>query len=397
MRTIFTVFRKELIDTIRDRRTLLFMFVIPLLIFPLLFKVMFTVEKSQRDKASAKVLRVACITEGNAGRFVEMLRGRDDIEVVTGIPIDSLRSFIRADRLDGAFVFAPDFDQTVAQLGSGRVEFYHKSTEDREIVARRLRSLVSEYEEELLEARFANLELSEDIVHALDLREKNVASMQERIGSEVGGFLPYVFILFCFMGAMYPAIDLGAGEKERGTLETLLTAPVDRFHILIGKFGVIIVSGLLSAVVSMVGLFIGVKQAGEIPPDIMSVIVKILGADNIVLLFSLLIPLTIFFAGILLSVSLTAKTFKEAQSMISPLNLAVLVPAAIGVIPGIEMNYTTAVIPVLNVSLATKAIVAGTMQTSHLIVVYASLIAFAILSLVIAAQWFKRESVIFRT
>lgn len=397
MRTIFTVFRKELVDTIRDRRTLMFMFVIPLLVFPILFKVMFTVEKSQRDKASAKTLRVACVTNGNAGRFIEMLSSQSDIEFVSSVPIDSVGAFIRSDKLDGAFVFRDDFDADVAALGSGRVDFYHKSTEDREIVASRMRSFIEDYEAELLAARLAQLELDKDIMRPVDVREKNVASMQERIGSEVGGFLPYIFILFCFMGAMYPAIDLGAGEKERGTLETLLTAPVDRFHILLGKFGVIMLSGLLSAVVSMVGLFIGVRQAGEIPPEIMSVIVTILGADNIILLFTLLIPLTIFFAGVLLSVSLTAKTFKEAQSMISPLNIAVLVPAAIGVVPGVEMNFATALIPVLNVSLATKAIVAGTMQTSHLIVVYVSLIAFAMLSLALAAQWFKRESVIFRT
>jgi sodium transport system permease protein len=122
-----------------------------------------------------------------------------------------------------------------------------------------------------------------------------------------------------------------------------------------------------------------------------------LGWHNIVLLLSLLVPLTIFFAGVLLSVSLTARSFKEAQSMISPLNIAVIMPAAIGLTPGIVLNYKNALIPVLNVSLATKAIIAGTVQPGQLAVVYVSLITFAILSLWGSAWWFGRESTIFRS
>ena len=136
----------------------------------------------------------------------------------------------------------------------GRVDFYYKSTGEREIVQDRLRETVDKFEKELLDERFHRLELDQSIVDAVDLKPHNVASMEERVGKTVGGMLPYMFILFCFIGAMYPAIDLGAGEKERGTLETLLTAPVNRFHILLGKFGVVVVSGLLSATVSIVGL-----------------------------------------------------------------------------------------------------------------------------------------------
>jgi len=202
--------------------------------------------------------------------------------------------------------------------------------------------------------------------------------------------------LFCFMGSMYPAIDLGAGEKERGTLETLLTAPVNRFHILIGKFGVVVLSGLVSAVVSMVGLYVGFKQSSELPPEFLELIVAILGKGNVVLILTLLVPLCVFFAGILLSLSMSAKGFKEAQSIISPLNIAIIVPAAIGLIPGVQMSYLTAMIPVLNVSLATKEIIAGTMQTGYLIVVYISLTIMALLSLYIASKRFTSESAIFR-
>jgi len=397
MKTIATVFVKELIDTIRDRRTIMFMVVIPLLLFPLIFRIMFTVQKSQRTKAREKSLRIACVTNGNAGGFVDMLRDKKDVVVVMDVAADSVRAYVRRDRLDGAFIFADDFDGKVTDLSAGRVDFYYKSADGQSILKERMQKLMDEYKLSLLKQRFERLDLDEDIVDTVDLRTHNIATMQERLGKEVGGFIPYIFIIFCFMGAMYPAIDLGAGEKERGTMETLLTAPVNRFHILVGKFGVVVLSGILSAVVSMIGLFIGIKQGQELPPEFLDVLVKILGWGNIAMMFSLLLPLTIFFAGVLLSVSLSAKTFKEAQSMISPLNVAIILPAAIAMMPGIEMNYTTALIPVLNVSLATKEIIAGTMTLPYLVVVYVSLIALALLSLYGSVWWFSRESTIFRT
>jgi sodium transport system permease protein len=397
MRVIFTVFKKEMIDTLRDRRAIVLMVVLPLLLFPTLFHVMVTVQKRQAHKAEARQLRVACIDQGNAPRFVEMLKERTDVEMVDGVPREHVAAMIQADSLDGAFLFSSSFDDDIAEMKPGRLDFYFKSTGDLEIIQNRLRETVDRYQKELLDERFKRLELDQTIIEPVKLEPHNVASMEERVGNSVGGFLPYMFILFCFLGAMYPAIDLGAGEKERGTLETLLTAPVNRLHLLLGKFGVVVASGLLSAIVSMTGLMVAIKQSNDVPPQFLDVIMKILGWDTILLLLSLLVPLTIFFAGVLLSISLTARSFKEAQSMISPLNVAVILPAAIGLTPGMVLNYKMALIPVLNVSLATKAIIAGTISAPQLAVVYASLILFAVLSLWGCAWWFGRESTIFRS
>ncbi len=397
MNTIGTVFKKELLDTIRDRRTLMFMIVIPLLLFPILFKIVFSVQESHMKKAEEKLLRVAIYDNGNAARLVEIMSGQDDLTLVADVPFDSLQAFIERDALDGAFVVEEDFDEEVADLEPGRIDVYYKSTDDQKIISNRLTDFLDAYEEEILELRFESLNLDNDVVHGIDIYKHNIASMKEQLGKQIGGFLPYIFILFCFMGAMYPAIDLGAGEKERGTMETLLTAPVNRFHILLGKFGVIVLTGILSAIVSMVGLYIGLRQSKELSPEIFDTIVKILGADTILMIFSLLLPLTIFFAGILLSISLSARSFKEAQSLVTPLNIAVIIPVVVGMVPGISMNFKTALIPVLNVSLATKEIIAGTMTTGNMIVVYVSLSVYALLSLLGSVLWFRRESTIFRS
>lgn len=397
MNAFITIFKKELIDTLRDRRTIIAMIIIPLLIFPVLIGVTSKIQKSVTKKAEEKTLRIAIISNDSATEhLIEIITKMDDFKLIENIPEDSVRSFIQNDSLDGAFVFSKTFDRRVASLRAGRVKFYFKSTEGDNIEKDRMKDLVDEFEESLLSVRFERLDLDEAVGTAVNLVEVDITTKKERIGKAIGAFLPYIFVIFCFIGSLYPAIDLAAGEKERGTIETLLTAPVSRFVILLGKFGVVVLAGVGSALISIIGLYFGISQVGEIPPEIVEVILGILEVKSIFLLFSLLLPLTMFFAGIMLSLSMFAKTFKEAQSILTPLNFLVILPVAIGLIPGITLDLKTALIPILNVSLATKEIVAGTIDFGLLIEVYASLAVLAGLSLFLASRIFLRETVIFR-
>lgn len=396
MGNILTIFRKELIDTLRDRRTIIAMVIVPLFIFPIIIGITAKIQVSQAKKAKEKKLRVAVISNDAIRGFKDIISARDDLIVVEDVATDSIRAFIQEDSLDGAFIFSDNFDEQVSNMQAGQVQFIYRSTEDNNIKKNRLMDLIDEYEKQLLASRFQRLDLDQEIVKTIDLQEVDVATFKEKFGQEVGGFLPYIFVIFCFIGGMYPAIDLGAGEKERGTLETLLTSPVSRFEILLGKFGVVVLTGVGSALVSIIGLYIGIRQAGELPPELIDVLLGILELESILLLLSLLLPLTMFFAGILLSLSIFARTFKEAQSTISPMSFIVILPVAIGLIPGIELNSTTALIPILNVSLATKEIISGTIEFGLLIEVYLSLIVLAALSLFLSSRFFSRESIIFR-
>ena len=133
MKTILTIFKKELIDTLRDRRTIIAMIVVPLLVFPLLIGVTTKISISQAKKAKQKKLEVTVIDPAGSNKFVEMLSKRDDVSLIENVDEDSIRSLIRSDSLDGAFVFSRTFARQVQNLRSGRVKFYFKSTEDREI------------------------------------------------------------------------------------------------------------------------------------------------------------------------------------------------------------------------------------------------------------------------
>ena len=396
MRTVFVIFRKELTDTLRDRRTLISMIVIPLLLFPLLIGISSRIMMSQIEKAKGKVLRIGLQTSGNAERFRELLLRDAKVRVTTGLSEDSARALITSDSLDAYIVFDRDFDRQVMNLAAGKVTLYFKSAEVRGIEKDRVVKLLNEFERELRTERFARLRIDESVVTTMEIKETNLASAQEKIAEVIGGFLPYIFIIFCFLGSMYPAIDLGAGEKERGTLETLLSSPADRFEILLGKFGVIVLAGILTAMIAMVGLYLGIAQTKEIPAELLKTILGMLQWRTIFLLLSLLLPLTVFFAAALLSLSIFAKSYKEAQSIISPLMIVIIVPVFVGLMPGMNLTTTTALVPILNVSLATKAIIAGKETFLLLAETYLSLIFIAAAGLYVCAKVFGRESTVFR-
>ena len=391
-----TIFRKEFTDTIRDRRTLFVMIIFPLLLVPLLLTVVAKLQSSSMQKAEERIIRVGLVTNGNALDFPKDLMQSGGLRTIEGIPADSAQAFINRDSLDAFIVVARNFDIEVRQMRAGTISLYYKSSEDYDMVKRRLTTVIERFERSLMSARFKKLNLDESIVHAVQLEQHDVASAKERFGKTIGGMIPYFFVLFCFLGAMYPAIDLAAGEKERGTMETLLTAPVSRFQILLGKFAVVVLAGILSAVVSLLGVYAAVTQIKEIPPQLMQLIMGILDVQTIVLVFSLLLPLTVFFAAILLSLSIFAKSYKEAQSLISPLSIVIILPVLVGVMPGVELDSVTAMIPVLNVSLATKEIIAGTIKPLLLAEVYVTLFALASLSLWGCSKWFGREETMFR-
>jgi sodium transport system permease protein len=220
--------------------------------------------------------------------------------------------------------------------------------------------------------------------------------MREVLGERVGGMLPYLFIIFCFMGALYPAIDLGAGEKERGTLETLLLAPIPRYQIVLGKFFVIFTTGVTAALLCLTSLGVMLAAKGqEITGELGEVIASVSVVD-LVLIAAMLIPTAAMFAALLLSVSIYAKSFKEASAYCGPLNFLVIVPALIAMLPIVKLDWYWAMVPITNISLAIKELIKGTMNYEMLIAILGSSVIIAGAFLFFCTRWFEREAVLFR-
>jgi len=396
MKKIGIIFRKELKDTLRDRRTLFFMIVFPILIIPLMIGGIPKIMVSMMEKKMTERITIAIIGEENSPELMDMFGMADSINVIFNVEIDSIEQSIRKKDIDGALIIPDRFSEMVNSMETAQITMVYISSDDLEATKKRMESVINKYRESKINQRLERLEIHSETLEPVKINHRNIASEKEMIGKLAGGWLPYMFILYCFMGAMYPALDLGAGEKERGTIETLLTSPASRMEILLGKFGVISLSGFLSAISGIIGLLVGLQFMTELPIEIITTMRSIFEVKTIALILSLIVPVSIFFSAVLLSISFYAKSFKEAQSLVAPINILILFPALIGLIPGVELTWKTALIPIVNISLVTKEIIAETVSSVLLLEVYGSMIILAVIGLFFTRWWFNREEVIFR-
>lgn len=387
MRNIKTIFLKELKDTLRDKRTLITMVIIPLLVFPLIFYVFTTISKSFAEDAMNKPLKVGYVEENLSASVVSQVKEAPvgEIEMVALPDSSAFMQSIRDEDIDIALYEVPGQIATTQSINI----YLNKAEIDLKERIDLLFEFVKEVERQ---KRLKELNLEASDIEPIQFDYVDIASDEEKLGKIAGGILPYMFIIFCFIGCMYPAIDLFTGEKERGTIETILSTPVKRSELLFGKMGVVVLSGLLAATLAIVGLFGAVNfiDMGE-ANEIKDIIFNILTPQFIGTLYLLLIPLTVFFAGVLIPMSIYAKSFKEAQSMITPLNMVVILPAMIGLMPGIELNYTTALVPIVNIVLATKEIIAGTIEPMLLVITFVELIAIAVLAVWVSKFQYAKE------
>ncbi len=397
MKLLAIIFRKELKDMLRDRRTLFFMIVMPFLVIFLIFNLSMRLGRDMEKRAQEKELRVAVFSARPLPNFLALLQAREKVKIITGFSRAEMAKAVNDGRLDFAISFPDDFAEGVDREGTSQVPVYYKaSTSENEQALGRIHKVLEEYGKQLLNLRLEKKKLAAAFVEPLRIDDRDVSSVREKIGQRLGGMFPYFFVIFCFLGAMYPAIDLAAGEKERGTMETLLVSPASRLQIVLGKFLVVTASGIFTALTSVLWLYLVFRQSNLVPPEVLGGILKLIEWKSLLLLFSMVIPLCAFFAAILLSASVFSKSYKEAQSIIAPLNFIVLVPVLIGIFPGIKLNAATALIPILNISLATKEIMAGTIAPLLMAEVCLVLFALAALGLAFCTSWFNRETVIFR-
>lgn len=394
MKNIITIASKEFLDTLRDKRTLIMMVIIPILIFPLIFSLVTKLQRNVIEKEQSSSLVTGIINLDQDNELQQFLQAQSGLTIVPLQDRGQMEDLIRRDSLQIGVVIEKGFTENLESLKSGQVNVYYSET--KLTIRQRFSGILSGYASEVLRERIVSQGLEESFIEPVKTEYINVASDQEVIGKLAGGFLPYLFVIFCFMGSMYPAIDLFTGEKERKTLETLLTTPVSRLDILVGKMAVVVSSGLLSAVLAILGLFVAVRTTAGMPDVFAGLVSGMLSVYFVLLLLLMLLPLTIFFAGIMVPMTIYAKSYKEAQSILSPMTFFVIFPAIIGLMPGIELTTVTALIPIVNISLATKEILAGTIQTPLLLITIISLIAYATISVLFCVRWFGKETHILR-
>ncbi len=396
MSIIVSIFKKELIDVLRDRRTLMFMVVIPILITPLLIIGSIKFQEYQNKKSEEKILKIAYINESEDSLTKQLLSDQKGVKIIEGVPIDSIESYIKSDSLQGGLYLGKGFLKKIKTNSSGDVKIYYKSSDLMSKSKKRIQAALDIYKGKIIAERLKQLNVDGQILEPINITNIDMATAKETMGKAIGGFIPYVLVMFIFLGAMYPAIDLGAGEKERGSLETLLSSPATKFEITMGKLLVVSLTGIVSGLVSVLGISSSLFFIDKIPVQIQETILELINPFMIFSIIILMIPIAIFFASMLLSISFYARSFKEAQSLMGPLNMVIIVPLFLSLGPGMEMDHATALMPLINVGLLTKEILAGSVELIYFIETLFSLLFCAAIGIWFSVFWFKKENTIFR-
>ena len=396
MKIIVAIFKKELTDVLRDRRTLFFMIVIPVIVMPLILIGSIKFQEYQSKKSDEKVLNIGLINKTSDSQIRDYLLDQKGVYLVEDIDLDSLELGIKNDSLQGGLYIHKNFINDISANAMGKVEIYYKSSDLMSKAKNRIYNALDIYKNEVVSERLSEFNVDKGLLEPLDIINKDMSTKKETIGKAVGGLIPYMLVIFIFLGAMYPAIDLGAGEKERGSLETLLSSPATKFEITVGKLMVVSLAGMVSGLISVVGISAPFYFISNVPDQIKSTVLEIISPFIIVSVIILMIPIAIFFASMLLSISFYARSFKEAQSLMGPLNIVIIVPLMLTLGPGIEIDHITALIPLINVGLLTKEILAGSAQPIYFIETLSSLLFFAAIGIRFSVYWFNKENTIFR-
>ena len=395
------VYRKEMKDSLRDRRTITSMVVVPILVFPLLTVGMGVLGTEMLNRAKTEVSKVMILGGEDSPKITEAIQSNPGFQIVAASG-DSAQQ-ISDKTIREAIQIPAGFDAAIANGEKSSVTVdYYKGDLKSELALQTTQKFLDDYRRAVVKEQLERRKLPAGLIDAFEVNEKNVAAEEKVGGSTFGGFIPYFIIILCMTGAMYPAMDLTAGEKERGTMETILCSPVSRTDLVLGKFFMVLSASIATALLSVTSMTISFFWAKHgmqsmVSPGEASPFAVSLDPRGILAVIAMVLPLSVLFSAGMLAIALFAKSFREAQSYLSPLTFIVVLPAVASFLPGIELTPKTALVPILSTSLVSKEIVAGAHPWGYIALIFATSCVYGAIALAIAVKMFNREDVLFRT
>ncbi len=388
------LFKKEMLDVLRDKKTVLMMVVVPLVIYPLIMllsmQVMTTVSQDM-----AKSTYNICVQGDKLEEYSQLIKDVDEESYSVNLVSSS---DIEGDLLNGsidAYLVVEEKD------GSDLINIHYLSASTRSNYAVDVvLEVIDEYAKGETEAALVEAGLDPDkVLNPVKVRYVDKSTAEESTGSLMGSILPFMLVVSILMGTMYPAIDTTSGEKERGTLETVLTLPVTSQELIFSKFLAVGLFGIASALlnlISMCGVMaymfnmmssLGAEVFGSfdvskfIPPMIIGVLC--------------VFAFAIFVSALSMCVCAFAKSYKEANNYITPVTLVVMLASFISFIPNIELTRNMSLVPVANLCLLLRDLLVFKFNYINIMLVLISNIIYGVVAVLILGKIYNSESIMF--
>lgn len=412
--------RKELRETLRDRRTVITLVLMPLLVYPLLSisfnkTLILSADQSAQpvfsigvDSAQDAELLEGLLTEG--GRLLQSRTraGQADTSSTDAPSTDgdaadlpqasvelrwfsgaALETSVSAMEVHAAVRIKRPAPDTPRQFGSLQCELIYReqspvSQQAMRFVEERLRVL----NEVSLRGRLARLRAPTQV--PAEIAFVPIAT-SGGVPFSLATLVPLVLILMTITGSVYPAIDLTAGERERGTLETLIAAPISRMTLLVAKYVAVLVVAVLTAMVNLVAMTMTLLTSSlgrQLFPEGLS---PVLMAE----VFALMILFAAFFSAVVLALTSFARSFKEAQAYLIPVMLLAISPGLLSLMPGLELSGLLAVAPLVNIVLLSRDILEGNVLPMMAGLAIVSTVLYAGGAIFVASRIFGNDALLY--
>lgn len=398
-KTIFSLYKKEMLDIFRDKKTMIIMVLVPLFLYPCMMLGMMLIMNNISKESLEKTYQVGIVQCEEATQIEALLLDEEDeydyyFEVSVYDSVEACELALNEKAIDTFISVLPTEDgRSTYEVG------YFSSVADS--------VSASDYAEEILRAYRDSLrngiieehfEDYEQVLNPIIVDNRNVASLEESTGSLFGYIIPFMLITSILMGAIYPAIDVTAGERERGTLETMMTLPVKSSEMMFSKFMAVSTVAVMSALLNLLSMLL----VGLYMYDSMQLADTAFGDINLLQFVPSVIGLLIcmpifamFASAVCLSVCIFAKSFKEANNYSTPVLLVFMFASMAGMLPNLTLTTKTALVPIVNVALFIKAVFELQFDWTNIILVLLSNVVYSIAAVMLMSKLFSSEDVLF--
>ncbi len=388
---------KELLESFRDRQTLLYTFVLPVCMYPALFWVMVQGVLVVQGQKNARDVTVGIVAPGEGYDLASSAIGTEDDEErtsggdVTPVRIDdalgddeaALKSLVDesgSDAPDAIVVLPHDLN------GDATTRVFYDSTNSRSEIAReRSVAALRRWADRLRSDAAETKGINPDALDPILIEANSVAENKDQGALMLSLMLPMLLVVMSVLGAFFPAVDLTAGEKERGTAETTMLLPVPRTATHLGKILAVSTSAMIATALNLLALGLSAGHLfGQLAGASGGSLEVELPIGALMAVFPLAVLFAFFVSAMLTGVASLAASFKEGQALLGPVQMLFILPAMAATMPGLTLNATTACIPVVNVALAFRGMLVGDIEALPLAICVMALLAASLFAI-----WFS--------
>lgn len=388
MNNLLVILKKELTDIFRDRKTILFTILLPILLYPAMFALMnFAITEMQSDVE--KQIQIG-IKANNNPVIEQILSSEKNIKLVTG---GDLNEKLQKGDIQAIIEVPENFDKDIKSEKSTDIKVYSDGASNKsQLASSTIKTLLEKYEKSLIDTRLESKGINKEIIKPFTIKDTDISNDSHGFATIIVNLLPFFIIIFLVSPTISIAADLGAGEKERGTFEPLLSTSVNRMSILWGKLLSMCIVAIITLITSIIAMLLSLKLLFKASTEFN------ISSGGLLLCGFFCLLFLISICAINLAISIYARSMKEANSYLGGVIMAVMLLSYLPLMmdaKSIKFLYFN--IPVVNNMSIMKEGLAGIYNMEHIVIVFGWNIIYIAASILFARHMFSKENVVFRS